>query len=154
MSDQIIVTNQEELFLTIVGERVTEFPDTGVIVSMEKISPEAAIVGGLHRTAAITVNGSDIYRLTVTVMTGSVSDARFGSIARATRKLGRVAGVTCTYKGTQYISGSCVVETRPVRNFNADTSEPRSWPFIGVFPIAIDAPIVNAEQLTAADLEA
>lgn len=154
MSDQIIVTNQEELFLTIVGARVTEFPDSGTIVNMEKISPDAAIVGGLHRTAAISVNGSDIWRLTVTVMPGSVSDAAFSNIAKATRKTGKVAAITLTYKGTQYISGSAVVEQRPARAFEADTTTPRAWPFIGVFPIAIEVPIVNASTLTQADLEA
>lgn len=153
MSDQVIVTNQEDLFVTIIGKRVTEFPDTGTIASMEKISPDAAIVGGLHRTAAISVNGSDIWRLNLTVMTGSVTDALIGSIANATRKKGKVAAVTVTYKGTQYISGSCVVEQRPPRVFVADGSEARTWPLIGVFPIAIEAPIANAEPLTEADLE-
>jgi hypothetical protein len=153
MSDQVIVTNQEDLYVTVVGARVTEFPDTGVIVSMEKISPDAAIAGGLHRTAAISVNASDIYRLSITVHGGSVSNARFGAIRRATRKTGKVAGVTVTYKGTQYISGSCVVESTPVHNFNADSSEPRTWAFIGLFPVAIEVPIANAQTLAESDLE-
>ena len=152
MSDQVIVTNQEDLFVTIVAARVTEFPDTGTIVSMEKISPDAAIVGGLHGTAAIAVNGSDIWRLNLTVMTGSATDARLGVIAKATRKTSKTAAVAVTYKGTQYISGSCVVEQRPPRVFVADGSEARTWPLIGVFPIATEVPIVNAQTLTAADL--
>jgi len=151
MSDQIIVTNQEDLFIVISGARVTEFPDTGTIATMEKVAPNATFTGGLHGTGAIAVNGSSHYRLNLTIHTGSVSDARLAASVALVKKTGRLLTVSVTYKGTQYISGSCAAETTPTREFVVDGTPARTWALSGFFPIVVEVPIANAGNLTPAD---
>lgn len=152
MSSEFIVIQQETLFVTVAGKRIKAFPDTGTILTMEKTSPDGAVTGGLHKTAVFTVTGSDVYRLTINVLPGSTDDTHLNLVAEAGRRLGKVAPVTVTHKGTQYVSGGCISETRPTRNFNADSSEPLSYVFIGLFPIAIIGSFGNPDELTLADL--
>ena len=151
---QVLVTNQQDLFVTVVGKRITAFPDTGTIASVERLQPISTLTGGLHNTAAFSVNASRTRRVIVNVMPMSADDEHCARIADAHVNLGKVAGITVTYKGTTYVSGSVMVESEPIRNFLADGTEVIGWPFHGIFQIAKLVRLVNAQALTAADLEA
>lgn len=152
MANELIIIQQENLHLTIIGKRITAFPDTGAIITMEKTSPDGSVTGGLHKTATFVINGSDVYRLTINVMPHSGDDMLLNSVAEGIRKTGKVAPVVISYQGTKYVSGGCISETRPTRNFNADTAEPLSYVFVGVFPIALVTSFANPGELTVADL--
>lgn len=149
MSNETIIIQQSNLFLNVGGRRITALPDTGTIATMEKLTPESALVGGLHKTAAHVVSGSDAYRFTINVLPMSEDDSFLFASIKAIRQFGRVLGVSLTYETTEYVSGSCTIETQPTRNYNADSVEPLPYPLIGVFQIAQVGKFVNPDQLTA-----
>ena len=153
MTAQIIVTNQEELFVTVVGKRITAFPSTGTIVSIERPTAISTLTEGLHSTASFSVNPSRVRVVTINVHPMSVDDMHFAAIADAHIRLGKVAAMSVTYKGTTYVSGSTMVQTEPTRNFDADGTTPLGWIFHGIFEVAKVVALVNAQALTLADLE-
>ena len=152
MSNETIVIQQANLFLNVSGRRITALPDTGTIATMEKITPEAAAVGGLHKTAAFVISGSDLYRFTMNVMPMSEDDTFLFTAIKAIRATGKVLGVSLSYETTTYVSGSCVIEAQPTRNYNADSVEPLAYAMIGVFQVATVGKFTNPAQLTADEI--
>jgi hypothetical protein len=152
MSNETVIIQQSNLFLNISGKRITALPDVGTIAILEKMSPESALIGGLHNTAAHIINGSNAYRFTVNVMPMSEDDSFIFAAVKAIRQFGKILGVSLTYETTKFVSGSVSIEAQPTRNFNADTVEVVSWPLIGVFQIAQVGKWVNPPQLTQEEI--
>jgi hypothetical protein len=153
MANETIIIQQSNLYINVGFRRITALPDTGTIATMEKLTPESAIVGGLHKTAAHVISGSDAYRFTINVMPMSEDDAFLFAAIKAIRNFGRVLGVSLTYETTNFVSGSATIETQPTRNYNADSVEPIGYPLVGVFQVAQVGRFVNPDQLTAEQIE-
>ena len=151
MSNEITVLRQEQLFVNVVGKRITAFPSTGAIMSVEKVTPDSSMLSGLHKTAVFIVNGDDTYRVTLNVMPMSSDDAWLHAVAEAIRRTGQPAPLTVSYAGVNYVSASCVIEQRPARNFS-DTAEAAVWPLIGLFTVAQVVSFVNPKGLEASDI--
>jgi hypothetical protein len=152
MSNETVVIQQTNLFLNVSGRRITALPDTGTIATMEKLTPESALLAGLHKTAAHVISGSDAYRFTVNVLPMSEDDAYLFASIQAIRTFGRVLGVSLKYENTNYVSGSATIEAQPTRNFNADSVEFLAYPMIGIFQVARVGKFVNPSQLTADEI--
>lgn len=154
MSNETVILQQTNLYLNVAGRRLTALPDTGTIATLEKLSPESSLVGGLHGTAVHIVSGSRAYRFTVNVIPNSEDDSFLAATIDAITTLGKAVAVSLTYETTNYVSGSVTIETRPTRNFNADTTEMLAYPMIGVFQVAkvgkwTNPPTLTAEEITA-----
>jgi hypothetical protein len=153
VSNETIVLQMENLFVNVSGERITAFPETGTIASVEKGAPTSTVVGGLHKTGLHVINGSDIYTFTLNVAPMSGDDEYLARAIRLIRTTGRILGVSATYEGTKYVSGSCSITTEPTRVFNADGVEFNAYPLAGVFTIADVRKFTNPGVLTADEIK-
>lgn len=153
-ANETIVLNQEELVVRIVGYRLTAFPSTGTILSLERNAPRASVVAGLFGTSAFNIVRSNLYTLSLNLLPHSSDDDFCRRAADAIEISNRILAVTIKYQSSQWASNACVFLNDPVRNMQADTVEPLTWQLVGNFPIRRPIKFVNPGTLTADEITA
>jgi hypothetical protein len=148
MSNETVVLNQSNLFITLAGERVTALPDTGTICSIERITATSIMVSGLHNTAVHIINSGKGYRATVNVVPGTKDDELFSNAIKAIEVFSLLPPFAVTYQGIKYVAGSVSIEGEPTRNFNADNVEMMAYPLVGMFQIVKVTRLSNPGVLT------
>lgn len=153
MSNEAIVINQANLYIHVSGRRITALPDTGTILSVERLTPTAGMIGGLHNTSLHIINSGKGRRCTINVVPGSADDVFLFNAIKAIENFGQLLSLSVKYEDTTFVSGSCSIESEPTRNFNADGAEMLAYPLLGVFPIAIIGSLANPGTLTSEQID-
>lgn len=148
MANNTIVTPAEQMFIRVVGRRMTEFPDTGTYLSIEKLTNRSTFMGGLFNTATHVRTNANHYRVTMTLMQGHADDAFMQALIRTLDATAGVATFSFKYATTVYGSVNCDIEVIPPREIAADSSPTMAYALTGTFPAIIVGSFVQPPQVT------
>jgi len=148
MANNSIIIRSEEIDFRVSGRRLTDFPNAGTYLSVEKLSNRATHIEGQHGTSTSVRNNGKSYRVTVTVMQGSGDDSFLAAAIAALDATSSVLGITLKYSGTLYASSNGDVEVVPTRELAADGSPMMVYAITGTFPNIIVASFGQPPVLT------
>jgi len=148
-ANETIVFSIEEFDLRVLNRRIHAMPDTGVIATIEKGSPRAAITAGLFNTLKISIIKSSLYTATINVLPGSSDDAWLFGAAQETENSGLILTMSAVHQTSKWISDACVIMADPTVTFSSDGTEVNAWTISGNFPLVNMGKFVNPGTLTA-----
>ena len=152
-----IVIRHDEIKL-IIGEGPTaiikHFPNSGVIIAVEKVSAAAVHEEGQNGTSTDTIMTGRSHTFTTTVVARSPSDFHLERVLKAQTAFQKLPSLNFTWGTTVMAAGLGSLTTAPTREVAADSSPARVWVLTGSFGIFFPGFFEVAEPLTEAEIKA
>ena len=148
MADTVRVLPADALDIRVSGRLMTDFPDAGTYMTIEKISPRSAFVQGRIGSATHVRNNAKGYRVTLNLLQGHPDDQFMAAALIALQQSTNVLTFSFNVGGTLYVSGAMDVETEPTRELASDASPVLPYTMVGVFPQVLVGQYFQPTQLS------
>ena len=149
-----IVVPSTALFFFVDGYRLTNFPSTGVYISIEKDTEDSIPFGGQHNTLTHVSNDDDLHRVTVTLKQGHPDDAFMMAAIKTQKLLNGVHAISYQWGTTKYTSVNARISKKPTRELGADAIPDVAFVIAGTFPDAVVGAFQQPPEITQAQVEA
>ena len=148
MANNTIIIRSEGVYCLVSGRRMTDFPNTGTYIMIEKLTALSVHQEGQHGTSTSVRNNGKSHRITLTLVQNSPDDAFMFNATKVLAKTDGVLSFSLKYNGTTYNSVNCDIETIPNRELAADGSPTMAWTLTGTFPENVVVGFANPTILT------